>query len=266
MSNTRRVLLGEATIQHLIWICNDRLWDAFLAVDDPAFTLFVGLCMIQSRREEIMLSPADELPEILTEVRVFCGVACTAHDLDVLTHFEVLVSSSSQLKMTSEEEVDATVVRAFKAYKATPRSFLRRLRLCSVTSPDLCPQPNANPQRSDSPAPGQVHRPVVAAAAVDDGADAVDPNSAEGILNRARRRHADATEVKLDRQQALAAFWAKDCNVQSNSDCVAITARELLDALEGKNSELEPLKEVRLALRHGSVVESCADRTGLRLR
>src|SRR5690606_13126385 len=44
-----------------------------------------------------------------------------------------------QLKMTSEEEVDATVVRALKAYKATPRSFLRRLRLCSVTSPDLCP-------------------------------------------------------------------------------------------------------------------------------
>lgn len=193
-----------------------------------------------------MLSPSDELPEILTEVPTLVALlflCCNTLVSTVLTQFSCC---AHQLKMNSEEEVDATVVRALKAYKATPRSFLRRLRLCSVTSPDLCPQPNANPQRSDSPTPGALHRPGVGATgAVDTEAEDVDPNSAEGILNRARRRHADATEVKLDRQQALAAFWAKDCNVQSNSDCVAITPRELLDALEGKNSELEPLKEVR---------------------
>src|SRR3546814_4430595 len=147
-----------------------------------------------------------------------------------------------QMKMTSEEEVDATVVRALKAYKATPRSFLRRLRLCSVTSPDLCLQPNAQPMRADSPRSARAASPIPNDVKA---SEYMDPNSAESILDRARRRHADATDVKLDRQQALAAFWAKDCNVQSNSDCVAISAKELLDALEGKNNDLEPLKEVR---------------------
>src|SRR5690606_26848379 len=126
------------------------------------------------------------------------------------------------MKMTSEEEVDETVVRALKAYKATPRSFLRRLRLCSVTSPDLCPQPNAQPSRNGTPQNG----PTEYASSSDDHmSEASESTPVETILERARRRHADATEVKLDRQQALAAFWAKDFNVQSNSDCVGITAK-----------------------------------------
>jgi hypothetical protein len=41
----------------------------FLAVDDPSFTFFVGLTLLRRMRDKLMLTRADKIPELITQVR-----------------------------------------------------------------------------------------------------------------------------------------------------------------------------------------------------
>lgn len=89
-----------------------RLWDIIIAVDDPAFTFFVGVCMLRSKRSELLLSDGPNIPEII-----------------------------SSIQFTSEGDIDTTLGEALKLYKVTPRSILRHLRLCCVSTTELTPCP-----------------------------------------------------------------------------------------------------------------------------
>ena len=82
-----------------------RLWDIMIAVDDPAFTFFIGLTMLQRLRDELLLKDSDMIPEII-----------------------------SKIGMSGEEDVDLVASEALAAYRETPRCFCRNLRLCCVGS------------------------------------------------------------------------------------------------------------------------------------
>lgn len=85
-----------------------RLWDMIIAIDDPAFTFFVGLCLLRRLRNELLLAEIDSIPEIF-----------------------------KQLHFNGEEDIDIIVSEAIRVYKATPRSFCRNLRLCCVSTAEL---------------------------------------------------------------------------------------------------------------------------------
>lgn len=89
-----------------------RLWDMMIAVDDPAFNFFIGLRMICSQRERILLSDPLSIPEIISDI-----------------HF------------ANEEDIDLTVSEALKLYKVAPRGILRNLRLCCISTTELTPSP-----------------------------------------------------------------------------------------------------------------------------
>lgn len=89
-----------------------RLWDMLIAVDDPSFTFFVGLCLLRRLRSSLLLSDSDTLPEILRNLRFKDG-----------------------------DDIDSVMVEAFQLYKITPRCFCRNLRLCCVSSAELSPYP-----------------------------------------------------------------------------------------------------------------------------
>ena len=71
-----------------------RLWDMILAVDDPAFTFFVGLCLLKRLRESLLHADIDSIPEIFNNL-----------------HFQ------------GEEDIDRIVFEAMKVYQQTPRCF-----------------------------------------------------------------------------------------------------------------------------------------------
>lgn len=81
-----------------------------ITVDDPAFTFFIGLCLIRRKREDLLLSDPENIPEIMAKI-----------------HFN------------AEEEIDSIVIEALKLYKTTPRCLLRSLRLCCVSTIELTP-------------------------------------------------------------------------------------------------------------------------------
>lgn len=89
-----------------------RLWDMMIAVDDPAFIFYIGMCMLISKRDKILIADVSNIPEIIANL-----------------HFK------------SEEEIDQTVLRALDLYKVTPRCLLRHLRLCCVSTTELTPSP-----------------------------------------------------------------------------------------------------------------------------
>lgn len=89
-----------------------RLWDMMIAVDDPSFTFYIGLCLLRKNRTELLLSDRDRIPEIIVKMQ-FHG----------------------------EEEIDSIVTEARELYKATPKCFLRYLRLCCVSTTELMPHP-----------------------------------------------------------------------------------------------------------------------------
>lgn len=89
-----------------------RLWDMMIAVDDPAFIFYIGLCMLISKREKLLIADVSNIPEIIANL-----------------HFK------------TEEDIDQTVLDALKLYRATPRCILRQLRLCCVSTTELTPQP-----------------------------------------------------------------------------------------------------------------------------
>lgn len=80
-----------------------RLWDIMIAVDDPAFTFFIGLRLLQRLRGRLLLSDTDLIPEVV-----------------------------STIGMTGEDDVDSIASEALAAYRMTPRCFIRNLRLCCV--------------------------------------------------------------------------------------------------------------------------------------
>jgi hypothetical protein len=89
-----------------------RLWDMVIAVDDPSFTFFIGMCLVRRKRTELLLADRDRIPEIIVK-----------------------------MQFNGEEEIDAVVTEARELYRATPRCFLRHLRLCCVSTTELMPQP-----------------------------------------------------------------------------------------------------------------------------
>ena len=42
-----------------------RLWDMIIAVDDPAFSFFIGLALLRRRREPLLAAGADDIPEVM---------------------------------------------------------------------------------------------------------------------------------------------------------------------------------------------------------
>ena len=90
-----------------------RLWDLMIAWDDPAFTFFIGVCLLRRRRSMLLLATTDGIPEILRDLHL--------HD---------------------DREVDSVVSEAIVLYKSTPRCFTRCLRLCCVSTPELTPLPS----------------------------------------------------------------------------------------------------------------------------
>lgn len=106
-----------------------RLWDMMIAVDDPAFTFFIGLCLLCKRRTELLLASCDTIPEII---------------------------STLGLVLVSEEDVDTVVSEALQSYKKTPRCFLRNLRLCCVSNGS--PNPTARSSPTSASVPGIINQ------------------------------------------------------------------------------------------------------------
>ena len=82
-----------------------RLWDMMIAVDDPSFTFYIGLCLLRRKRTDLLLSDRDRIPEIIVK-----------------------------MQFSGEEEIDSIVTEARELYRATPKCFLRYLRLCCVST------------------------------------------------------------------------------------------------------------------------------------
>lgn len=93
-----------------------RLWDMMIAVDDPAFTFFIGLALLRGQRSKLLMAESNEIPEIIAE-----------------------------LQIKTEEEVDELILSSHLYYKRTPKCFLRYLRICCVNTPELAPLPNLRP-------------------------------------------------------------------------------------------------------------------------
>eukprot|EP01041_Mallomonas_annulata_P002101 gene2101-4106_t len=104
-----------------------RLWDILISVDDPAFTFFIGLCMLRRLRNGLLMAAVESIPEIISKIH----------------------------QMQDENEIDTLVSEAVKCYSSTPRCFLRSLRLCCVSTPELTPTPWATAPNAVSPAPKQ---------------------------------------------------------------------------------------------------------------
>ena len=90
-----------------------RLWDMLLAMDDPAFTFFIGLALLRSRREDLLQADDANMPEVIGDMRI-------GHD---------------------EASVDKVLQAAVELYQQAPRCFLRYLRICCVDTPELAPSP-----------------------------------------------------------------------------------------------------------------------------
>lgn len=90
-----------------------RLWDMLISVDDPAFTFFIGLCLLRRRREAFLLTGVDGIPEVIAKMH----------------------------QLQDETEIDGLGTEALELYQATPRCFIRSLRLCCVSTPELAPLP-----------------------------------------------------------------------------------------------------------------------------
>jgi hypothetical protein len=98
-----------------------RLWDVIIAVDDPSFIFFVGLCLLRRKRDQLLLADTGRIPEIL-QVLQFSGPGGSGEE--------------------QEAAVDSIMGEAVELYKNTPRCFLRNLRLCCVSSTELTPPPH----------------------------------------------------------------------------------------------------------------------------
>lgn len=90
-----------------------RLWDYFLAVDDPAFLFFIGLVLVRKKRAQLLLADATGIPELLID-----------------------------LGIRREEEIDEWCREAIGLFEQTPRSLLRNLRLCCCSTSELA-QPSS---------------------------------------------------------------------------------------------------------------------------
>eukprot|EP01039_Chlorochromonas_danica_P008734 gene8733-9624_t len=93
-----------------------RVWDMIIAMDDSAFVFFIGLCLIRSRREELLMSGHDRVPEIISQI-----------------HFK------------TEDDIDEVMKIAIQLYSSTPRCVLRNLRLCCVSTVELTPFVSTDP-------------------------------------------------------------------------------------------------------------------------
>ncbi|KAJ1379634.1 rab-GTPase-TBC domain-containing protein, partial [Ochromonadaceae sp. CCMP2298] len=110
-----------------------RLWDMLIAVDDPSFTFFIGLCLLLRRRDQLLLADRERIPEILMRVQ-FQGEYSVARST-------VSLAQDIQHDTQGEGEIDEVLTQAREAYDSTPRCFLRYLRLCAVSTTELMPQP-----------------------------------------------------------------------------------------------------------------------------
>lgn len=99
-----------------------RLWDSFLAVDDPSFTFFIGMRLLCHKRDDLLVSQADRIPEII-----------------------------SSLHFSSEQEIDIVLQEALSQYRSTPTSLRRHLRLCCVSTAELAPSASAQRERMQQP-------------------------------------------------------------------------------------------------------------------
>jgi hypothetical protein len=63
-----------------------------IAVDDPSFTFFIGLCLLRRKRDALLLVDAEKIPEIVM-----------------------------QLHFSGEEEIDSILSEAVRVYMNTPR-------------------------------------------------------------------------------------------------------------------------------------------------
>lgn len=87
------------------------IWDLFIVFDDPAFTFFIGMCLITQQRDKILLTDMHGIPEV--------------------------ISSNDNFK--TAEGITTILNEAHTLYKRTPRSFIRHLRLCCVGSNQMTP-------------------------------------------------------------------------------------------------------------------------------
>ena len=72
--------------------------DMLIAVDDPSFTYFIGLCLLRRQRDRLLLADSEKIPEIVM-----------------------------QMNFNGEEEIDSVIVEAVSLHKNTPRSVGRTL-------------------------------------------------------------------------------------------------------------------------------------------
>lgn len=90
-----------------------RLWDMMIAVDDPSFTFYIGLCLLRRQRSALLLGDQGNIPELIAKI-----------------HFQ------------NEDEIDEVLRDALELYRNTPRCILRSLRLCCVSTTELTPLPH----------------------------------------------------------------------------------------------------------------------------
>lgn len=88
-----------------------RLWDMMISINDPAFTFFIGLCLLKRLKSRLLLCEVNNLPEILQD-----------------------------LSFRGEEDIDKVVTDAIVLYHQTPRCFCRSIRLCCVGTVELTPK------------------------------------------------------------------------------------------------------------------------------
>jgi len=95
------------------------LWDYFLAIDDPSFIFFIAVRLLVRKRELLLVSDAEHLPEVIASLQIFA----------------------------SEGNIDEVLKEANGLYRDTPRGFLRNLRLCCVSTPELTPTVSSQRER-----------------------------------------------------------------------------------------------------------------------
>lgn len=96
-----------------------RLWDMLIAMDEPAFIFFIGVALIRRKREQLLLADMDKITEII----------------------------GSTICLYTEQDIDNIVVEGMVLYKITPRCFIKKLRVCSVSTTNIMTLPKTTQVR-----------------------------------------------------------------------------------------------------------------------
>jgi hypothetical protein len=173
-----------------------------IAVDDPAFTFFIGLCLLRRKREALLLSGADCIPEIIQD-----------------------------LGFQGEEDIDSVVSEAVVLYKRTPRCLCRNLRLCCVATTQLTPTPVSRAKAKDRDSlPGSDRIDGIEDKGKEKGNE-IGKEKGKDRQSREEREKAKQKEREIEANIKAMDNHDQTMAVQAARGCVMLNAKELLSSI-----------------------------------